>query len=298
MMDALTLDQFATFAAVVDEGSFAAAARRMGRAQSAITYAVQKLEEQSGTALFDRSQYRPRLTDAGQALLPHARRILTDLDRYRAHARAMTAGVESEVRLILPDSMPPMALVAALAELRTQYPSVQLRITTDAAVTALRSIDAGTVDLAVMLNRPDLPAWFTRAPCTRVKLIAVTARDHPLAAATAPIAPETLADHLQIVVTRRAAQDAGADQGVVAVNRWYVTDYAVKRDLLLAGLGWGSMPEHLVAADLVQGRLVRLEALSWDGAPGPPTLQLVVGMRANRFHGPAARLLLAALSSG
>ena len=71
-MDSLTLDQFAVFAAVVDAGSFAAAARRMNRAQSAITYAIQKLEEQSGVVLFDRAAYRAELTEAGRALLPAA----------------------------------------------------------------------------------------------------------------------------------------------------------------------------------------------------------------------------------
>jgi DNA-binding transcriptional LysR family regulator len=75
-MDALTIDQFAVFAAIAKEGSFAAAARRMNRAQSAITYAIQKLEDQSGVELFDRSSYRPVLTEAGKALLPRALRIL------------------------------------------------------------------------------------------------------------------------------------------------------------------------------------------------------------------------------
>jgi hypothetical protein len=55
MMDALSLDQFAVFAAIAEEGSFAAAARRLNRAQSAITYAIQKLEDQTGVPLFDRS---------------------------------------------------------------------------------------------------------------------------------------------------------------------------------------------------------------------------------------------------
>ncbi len=70
MLDGLTLDQFAVFVTVVEEGSFSAAARKLGRAQSAITYTVQALEAQTGTDLFDRSAYRPKLTPAGRALLP------------------------------------------------------------------------------------------------------------------------------------------------------------------------------------------------------------------------------------
>ncbi len=70
MLDGLTLDQFAVFVTVVEEGSFSAAARKLNRAQSAITYTVQALEAQTGTDLFDRSAYRPTLTPAGRALVP------------------------------------------------------------------------------------------------------------------------------------------------------------------------------------------------------------------------------------
>src|SRR6202166_2724863 len=98
-MEALSLDQFAVFAAVVEEGSFAAAARRMNRAQSAITYAIQKLEDQSGVELFDRSAYRPVLTQAGTALLARAQRILAEIEQYRLHARQMTMGLEHELKL-------------------------------------------------------------------------------------------------------------------------------------------------------------------------------------------------------
>ncbi|MQB27834.1 LysR family transcriptional regulator (plasmid) [Agrobacterium radiobacter] len=80
-MDAFTLDQFRIFIAVVEAGSFSAAARRLNRAKSAVTYAVQKLEDQVGTNLFDRSAYRPTLSEAGHILLPKAQRVLDDVAR-------------------------------------------------------------------------------------------------------------------------------------------------------------------------------------------------------------------------
>src|SRR5579863_4028669 len=114
MMDALSLDQFAVFASIVDEGSFAAAARHMNRAQSAITYAIQKLEDQSGTPLFDRSAYRPVLTEAGKELLPRIRRILADVENYRLHARQMVMGIEEELRLAVHPYTPTHVLSEAL----------------------------------------------------------------------------------------------------------------------------------------------------------------------------------------
>lgn len=93
-MSAITLDQFKVFVAIVDQGGFAAAARELSRTQSAITYTMRKLEEQTGLALFDRTHYRPTLTDAGQSLLPHARKVLDDVSDYRLHAEGIAQGVE------------------------------------------------------------------------------------------------------------------------------------------------------------------------------------------------------------
>ena len=66
-MKAVTIDQLRVFRQVAESGSFSAAARHMHRAQSAVTYAVQKLEDQVGTPLFDRGGYRPVLSEAGRA---------------------------------------------------------------------------------------------------------------------------------------------------------------------------------------------------------------------------------------
>ena len=72
----LTLDQFRVFLAVHDEGSFSAAARRLNRAQSAVSRTVVALENAIGVKLFDRAGYRPQVTQAGKALLADARTVI------------------------------------------------------------------------------------------------------------------------------------------------------------------------------------------------------------------------------
>src|SRR5207237_783510 len=148
-MDALTIDQFEVFAAVVEEGSFAAAARRMNRAQSAITYAIQKLEDQSGVQLFDRSAYRPVLTEAGAALLPRAQRILAELQQYRLHARQMTMGLEHEVKLAVHPYASPQLLANVLSHFEASFPSVHLHVLVEAKDTALHALHDRAVDLAL-----------------------------------------------------------------------------------------------------------------------------------------------------
>jgi DNA-binding transcriptional LysR family regulator len=124
----LTLDQFLTFTTVAEEGSFSATARRMNRAQSAVTYAIQKLEDQLGLLVFDRSSYRPTLTEAGAALLPRAIRIMREVEAFSDQARGITQGLEPELPLVVDAMFPMPRIVDALRVFGERYPTVPTRI--------------------------------------------------------------------------------------------------------------------------------------------------------------------------
>ena len=80
----------------------------------------------------------------------------------------------------------------------------------------------------------------------------------------AKITSADASDHVQLVLTDRSSLTAGHDLGVVAVKSWRLADLGSKHALLLAGLGWGSMPKFMVSDDLKRGRLVRLAIDAWD----------------------------------
>ncbi|MFQ1701161.1 LysR family transcriptional regulator [Loktanella agnita] len=139
-MDAITLDQCTVFLSIVEEGSFAAAARKLGRAQSAITYAIQKLEDQTGVLLFDRQAYRPTLTEQGRALLPRVRRVLDDVGEFRVQAQSMAQGVEAELALVVETFLPLSLIATALQKFQERYPMVQLRINAVPPMDAARQL--------------------------------------------------------------------------------------------------------------------------------------------------------------
>ena len=110
-----TIDQLKVFLRVVEAGSFAAAAKRLGRAVSAISYAIATLEQQLGIALFDRQGSRtPALTKAGVAVLAKARIVAVGVDDLRASVRALLGGVEAEVTLVVDVMLPSVRLVDAV----------------------------------------------------------------------------------------------------------------------------------------------------------------------------------------
>src|SRR3954469_7631698 len=115
-----TLDQVAVFLAIVETGSFTAAARKLGRATSVISYAIANLESQLGVSLFARAgAARPQLTEAGRAVLADARALALALDDLLAKARGLTQGLEAEVSLVVDVMLPACKLVEALEEFRT-----------------------------------------------------------------------------------------------------------------------------------------------------------------------------------
>ena len=259
-----TLDQIAVFLAIVETGSFAAAARKLGRATSAVSYAIANLESQLGLSLFIRAgASKPRLSDAGQAILSDGRGIAMALDGLVAKARGLTQGLESEVCLVVDVMLPAKNLVKALDEFRRKFSTVALRL----HVEALGAVTEAVLDRRAMFGISG-PLEMTsdllvRGPAGAVKLIPVAHPDHPLAQFPKVTSAEAR-DHIQLVLTDRSNLTLDRDFGVVAIKSWRLADLGAKHALLLAGLGWGSMPKFMVSDDLKRGRLVRIAIDAWD----------------------------------
>jgi DNA-binding transcriptional LysR family regulator len=293
-MDSLTLDQIQIFLVVVDEGSFSKAARKLNRAQSAVTYGIQKLEAQIGMALFDRAAYRPSLTEAGQTLLVRARRVAEEANAFRESARSLASGLEAELTIVLDSMFPMPAVVTAFQAFTAAFPTVPPRVYVQPLGAAAELLLDGTCMIGL------LPFIFTdiavlkRFPLLTIDLIPVVAPSHPLAALEGPIEANILSRHVQLVLTDRSAMTAGRDYGVFSSRTWRLADLGAKHAMLLAGLGWGSMPAHLVEDDIARGRLKIIRPAEFN----TETWRLVMGgaYKADTRLGPAGQWLVSQLS--
>jgi DNA-binding transcriptional LysR family regulator len=253
-----SLDQLATFLAVVEQGGFGAAARKQGRAVSAISYAIAGLEAQLGVTLFARAgSRRPALTEAGRAILAHARSVTSEVDDLVAGVRALNQGVESELGLAV-DVMCPAATVAGvLHHFQQAFPTVELRLFVEGLGGTAALVLEGKADLAI--TGPDIAdqPLLHFAAMGGVDLVPVAAASHPLARMAA-IAPGMAGRYRQLVLTDRSPLTQGRDFSVLAARTWRLGDLGAKHALLVAGAGWGNMPLHMVQGDLTAGRLVHL----------------------------------------
>jgi DNA-binding transcriptional LysR family regulator len=266
--DGITLEQIRMLVAVVDEGSFSAAARREGRAQSAVSQSMASLETHLGFKVWDRSLRTVSLTERGRPLVVAARRVLAEVERMREVSEAARAGSKPKLALAVDALFPAPGLVSLATALKEAFPGLSLRLDTDtlgaiAARVARRECDAG---IAGPLATSDA---LERVAVGSVLLVPVAAAAHPLARlaasdARARIATEIVRDQVQIVLSERGGgADPSPDQGVLAHQTWRVADLGTKRELILGGLGWGNLPEPMVRDDLRRGTLVRLELAAW-----------------------------------
>lgn len=285
-----TLDQLRIFLAVEEEGSFGGAARRMGRAISAISYGIAQMEAQLGVTLFDREGSRkPVLTDAGKGLLAEARSIVDASDALLAKTRSLHAGLESDISLVLDVMLPGDVTAIVLREFRRMFPTVELKLNIEALGAVTGCLLDGDAQLAVagpvVEDDPSLE-WQSVG---QVELVPVAAPDHPLAAAN--IAPGESRKHLQLVLSDRSHRTEGREFSVLSPLTWRLGDLSAKHALLNEGLGWGNMPTHMVRDDLKQGRLVELDLPEKPGAD----YTLSATWRRDARPGPAASWLIDAI---
>ncbi len=283
-----TLDQLRIFLTIVDTGSFAGAARALGRAVSVISYGIANLEAQLGVSLFDREGTRkPRLTTAGRALLAEARAIAQGVDGLRAKVKGLLGGLEAEVDLVVDVMVPPERLAGILRGFAAEFPTVQLKLHVEAlgAVSAMVLARTATLGISGPLaaEMADLEGMTAGATL----LVPVAAPDHPLGRMT-HIAPGAGRDYIQLVLSDRSGTTAGRDFGVVSPKTWRLADLGAKHALLREGIGWGNMPLPMVEGDLAAGTLTRLAMPDHPGG----AYRFTAIWRRDTPPGPAAQWLL------
>ena len=179
-----TFDQLRVFLTVVDVGSFAGAARMLGRATSVISYSIANLEAQLGVLLFDRKSTRkPQLTEAGRGVLSEARSVTNGVDALRAKVRSLTQGIEAEISLVLDMMLPSARLVDVLKAFRAEFPTVSLRLYTEALGSVTQMVLDGTATIGICGPLDEAMAGIERIGVGTVEWIPVAAHDHPLAMA-------------------------------------------------------------------------------------------------------------------
>jgi len=287
------LDQLRVFQAVVEGGSFAAAARALGRAVSAISYAINALEEQLAFQVFDRSTYRVSLTPEGQALLNDAEILLRRAERWEARARSLREKVEAVLPLIADPSYPEGFLVDALKKFEAQYPLVTITVRRAESEEVVRAVREEEFPLGIMLL--DHGRQWDGIDGRQVaadKIALVAAPDHPLAQIEGAFPLAELENHRQIHLHSGAFDIRAFDYRVHRTDVWGVDTQSALRMMIEEGLGWGFMPEEAARPAIEAGRLAHLNC---DGIAQPSLRRFAAVWTTRHPPGKAGEALVASL---
>ncbi|MBN9433700.1 MAG: LysR family transcriptional regulator [Bosea sp.] len=289
MLDGFSLDQLRTFVAAADSGSFSAAGRQLGRAQSVVSQTIANLEGLIGVTLFDRGARYPVLTKQGRALLEQARAVTGAMDQFKARARGLSGGLEPELSVVINVLFPTPVLTQAVAGFQMRFPDTPLRISVEGLGAVLELVLDGTCAFGIRGPiggaHPDLSSEYLLQVGYRM----VAAPSHPLAQMRGPIPTRTLAQHVQLVLSDRSKLTEDKDFRVFAPRTWRLYDLGAKHALLKAGLGWGGMPVEMIREDLDRGLLVPIEIADMTIAS---TITMSAIYRTDAPPGPAGRGLI------
>jgi DNA-binding transcriptional LysR family regulator len=287
MLGGVSLDQLRTFIAAADEGRFSAAGRRLRRAQSVVSQAMANLEGQLGVKLFDRSGHFPVLTEQGRALLADARAVAGNIDLLKARAKSFAGGLEPELSVAVDVMFPDAILTAAVAAFQQQFPATLLRFDIESSA-VIEPVLEGRCAVGVVGSWAQAPPQLTHEPLLTVRMPTVVSAQHPLATRRGPIPMAVLAQHVQLshVDPSDISRDFGTRRPKLP-RTWRLSHLGAKLAFLRAGFGFGSLPAHVIEADLASGALVQIA--TEDAPPGGHVIAMWAVYRTGSPPGPAGR---------
>ena len=265
----LSLDALSVIDAIARKGTFAAAAEELHRVPSAITYTVQKLEQDLNLVLFDRTGHRAKLTSTGEELLREGRKLLLAAHNLESRVQQIATGTEPEITIAVSDAFPLSRLFPLIEAFYAQEFGSRLRLrqevlggTWDALVSERAHIAIG-----VPGDGPANDSYVVQ-PMGTMRFVFVVAPAHPLAQHPDPIPNDELLQYRAIAAADSSrnmpprTENLLMDQDVLTLP-----DLALKHAAHIAGLGVGSIPYYMAEADLKAGRLIEKQVKGVGSSP-------------------------------
>lgn len=281
----MTLDQLRMLVKIAETGSVLAASEALFRTQPTVSVAIRKLEEELGVALLARDSYRARLTQEGQMLCRRATAILQQSERFTELAHHLAVGNEPELRLAVEASCPMALILGLVRDSESSFPHTEFSLMLENLWGAMERVLEGDVDLGICpwLNEEQDVESF---PFIRSHLLTVASPDFVAARGKSDLEMSDMQDVPQIVVKDSSHCARGDSYGVLHQGRhWLVNDHYTKKEILLAGMGWGRLHRHMIEQELADGRLVPLSICDY---PSTLDIEMRVVRRRGVVHGPVA----------
>lgn len=284
----MTLDQLRMLVKISETGSVLAAAEALCRTQPTVSVAIKKLEEELGVTLLARDGYRASLTAEGKMLCQKARVILQQSEGFETLARHLAVGNEPEISIAIEASCPMSLILQIMRDSEQAFPHTEFSLMVENLWGAMERVQEGDADLAICpWLEEDLAV--ESFPFIRSHLLTVAAPDFAPAQGKKELELSDLQNAAQVVVKDSSHRSRSESYGVLHQGRhWLVNDHFTKKEILLAGMGWGRLHQHLIEQELQDGRLLPLNIRNY---PVTLDIEMRVVRKQGVTHGPVAEVL-------
>jgi DNA-binding transcriptional LysR family regulator len=280
----VSLDQWQILQAVSEEGGFQAAADRLRKSQSTVSYAVHQLQEKLGVQLFEYRGRRALLTESGEMVVRRARQLVEQAANLERAAMDLAQGWEPEISLAVDVIFPQAVVLRALEKFLPDSHGARIELYTEALSGTHELIMSGGADLA-LCGIP--PTGYLGQTVLEISMVAVAHPDHPLFESNGGIEEVHLSEHRQIVVRDSGTYRRLSSGWLGAEQRWTVADFRDSIACVKRGLGFSFIPQHMITDELACGELHILPLV--QGSERRINTNLVYADRENA--GPGTRAL-------
>ncbi len=248
-----TLEQLRQFVLTADSGSFSEAARRLGRAQSAVSTAIAILEADLGLELFDRSRRNAQPTDAGALLLLEARELLRQAQSLDQRALSLSAGNEARLALALDEALPYSAVNTLVREIGQRYPDLELTLLNGTATEVAEYVEQQRAQMAIHFVRGPISARFDQRHIGTVAQGLFAPGGHALTQCQ-PVQRTDLARFRQLILH---ADDI--DETAFSPKVWRSDSFYSLAQMVADDLGWAILPVHIATEESYRQPLQQLD---------------------------------------
>ena len=257
----ISLDALLVLDSIARNGSFAAAGEELHRVPSAITYTIQKLEQELEVKLFDRSGHRARLTDAGEALLRDGRHLLRAATELENRVKHVATGWETELRIAVDDLVPTERLFPLLKDFYRNASGTRIRLAMEVLGGCWDALLSGRADLVIGAPGDAPPEGLLAVePMGSFEFVFVVSPDHPLAGLSDPLSAQDILRHRAVSAADTSRSLPPRSSGLLdGQDALTVPTMRAKVSAQIAGLGAGYLPLLWAAPHIAAGRLVKKE---------------------------------------
>jgi len=280
----ISLEQWRALRSVVEAGGYAQAAAQLHKSQSAVTYAVQKIESLLKVKIFELQGRKAQLTDGGQLLYTRARALLDEATSLEGAARHLAQGWESELQLAVEIIFPTWLLLHCFAQFAKEHPDTRIELYETVLSGTEEAMTQHRMDLAICSS---VPAGFVGEPLMLMHFLVAAHPDHPLHKLKRKLTLQDLRKHRHLVVRDSGSQRSRDYPWFSANQRWTVSHKATQIHAATQGLGFAWFAQDTIRSELDQGLLKPLPMR--EGAERVGQLYLVYAD--GDYIGPGARRL-------